>query len=65
MVSVKVLFTITFFQILLFEGRSVLTTDQQVTGIDWVKFSVRNKNHLDLCLNYLKSYFGFMLGDFE
>ena len=57
------LFTLSFFQALLLESRSVLLTTQQVTGSESVKFLVRK--HFDLCSNYLKSDFGFMLGSFE
>ena len=44
--SVKAVFTVTVFEILLFEGRSVLSPAQRGTGSEKVKVSVKNQKNI-------------------
>ena len=65
-VYVILMFTLTVFEILLFQGKSVLGPSQQVQGSDRVEFSVtKNKKMFGFCCNCLKSDCLTSLGDFE
>ena len=65
MLLVKVLFTIIFFQILLFKGRLVLSPTQQVAWYKRVKLLVKNQNRFSFCWNYLRKKCDAALGSFE
>ena len=49
------MFTLTFFEILHFKGRSVLGPAEQVPRSERVTFSVKNQNNCGFCWNCLKS----------
>ena len=51
---VKAIFTLTVFEILLFEGRSVLRPAQRVTGSERVKISVKNQKNVRFSLELLE-----------
>ena len=48
------MFTLTVFEILLFEGRSVLGPAQRVPGSERVKFSVKIQKNIQLLLELLE-----------
>ena len=48
-------FSITVFEILLLEGRSVLSPNQRGAGSERVKFSVKAKKMFDFCWYCLKN----------
>ena len=51
---VKAIFTLTVFEILLFQGRLVLSPTQQGTGSVRVKVSVKNQTHIRILLKLLE-----------
>ena len=62
----KTVFTLTVFEMLLFESRSILWPAQQVTGKKRVKFPVKKtKKMLGFCWNCLKNDCITSLGGFE
>ena len=65
---VKAIFTLTVFEILLFEGRSVLALAQWRTGSKRNKIPVKNQNKIQRFLNCLKSIwqrFGMVFNIFD
>ena len=60
----KAMFTPTVFEILLFEGRSVLRLAQQVSGSERVKFSVENQKNVRLLLELLDKWLSYKLRRF-
>ena len=64
-ICVKVMFTLTVFEILLFEGRSLLTPAQRGTRSERVQISVKIKKMFYFCWNCLKSEWLTSLGGFK
>ena len=62
---VKTAFTVTVFEILLFEGRSVLGPAQRVPASERVRFPVKSQKMIALHWNCLKNDFLTSLGTFE
>ena len=62
----KTVFTLTVFEMLLFESRSILWPAQQVTGKERVKFPVtKNKKNAWLLLELLEKWLHYKLRRFE
>ena len=59
------MFTLTIFEILLFEGRSVLGPAQQAPGSEIVKFSVKNEKNVRLLLELLEKWLSYKLSRFR
>ena len=51
---VKAIFTLTVFEILLSEGRSVLSPAERGTGSERVKVSVKNQKNIEILLKLLE-----------
>ena len=62
---VKTVFTATVFEILLFEGRSVLGPAQRVPASERVRFPMKSQKMIALHWNCLKNDFLTSLGTFE
>ena len=58
------MFTLTVFEILLFETRSILWPTQQVTGSEKVKISVKNQKNDRLLLELLEKWLSYKLKRF-
>ena len=53
-VPVKAMFTLTIFDILLFKGKSVLSTAHWDTGSEWVKVLVKKQKNILILLKLLE-----------
>ena len=62
---VKAIFTLSVFEILLFQGRLVLSPTQQGTGSVRLKVSVKNQKHIQILLKLLEKNWITSLGDPE